>query len=555
MQSAAFRGVPLSSLGGSIDFSIFDLSRRIKCYGQEQIYVLSSIAVFLAIGIAAGVLFDLVPDMPLGTTFDEAKKTYFVLNGTQDFKHPLLMLQFVRGANWFAGDTDLNSVLELGRTGAAIFGGLFVFFAMVLAWRVVGTVSASVVGTLTAAAPMTVLHAQLFKEDIFVAPMLLFSLLALVRLTEVPSWNRAFAFGASAGLAASAKYVGAIIIPLAVFVPAVCCRVNATYFRWLGVSIVTAVAVFLTINWNLLFQFSTFQAGLSSEIEHALSRHLTYMPGWMTGFTWEWSNGLIPGLQPLFAWAALGAVAVVLAYWRSTPPTIRLVLLFTFVWYFVHELSPMKPVVGGTRHMTVMAGTCAILVVYAIHRLLDPVRAPRKQVAVAAIASVIALPSLWHSISLARSVSDDTQIVAEAVVAKINGSVLWPTFGPVARRTAQYPSTEDAPGIRNLMTSYDYMVILESVAQQIIEANRLGHQPSDVREAADLLSKIMERPALLITSPIGQLSYRNLPLRIVALNGPSDQLAAAAVRRREWPERYVTLTYNPGNTTRFFESE
>jgi hypothetical protein len=98
------------------------------------------------------------------------------------------------------------------------------------------------------------------------------------------------------------------------------------------------------------------------------------------------------------------------------------------------------------------------------------------------------------------------------------------------------------------MSSYDYMVILESVAQQIIEANRLGNQPSDVREAADLLSKIMERPALLITSPIGQLSYRNLPLRIVALNGPSEQLAAAVERRRDWPERYVTLTYNPGNT-------
>ena len=509
---------------------------------------MSSIAVFLVIGITAGILFDLVPDMPLGTTFDEAKKTYFVLNGTQDFKHPLLMLQFVRAANRLAGYTDLNNIVQLGRTAAAIFGGLFVFSAMVLAWRIVGTVGASIVGMMTAAAPMTVLHAQLFKEDIFVAPMLLFSLLALVRLAEVPSWNRAFAFGASAGLAASAKYVGATVIPLAFFVPAVCCRVNFTYVRCLGISIVTAIIVFLTINWNLLFQFSVFQTGLSSEIEHALSRHLTYMPGWMTGFTWEWSNGLIPGLQPLFAWMALGAVAIVLARWRSTPPTIRLVLLFTFVWYFMHELSPMKPVVGGTRHMTVMAGTCAILVVYAIHRLLDPIRAPRKQVAVAAMASVIALPSVWQSISLARSVSDDTQIVAEAIVSKINGSVVWPAFGPVARRTAQYPSTKDAAGISKLMSSYDYMVILESVAQQIIEANRLGNQPSDVREAADLLSKIMERPALLITSPIGQLSYRNLPLRIVALNGPSEQLAAAVERRRDWPERYVTLTYNPGNT-------
>jgi len=538
----------MSALPGPIDFLISDFSQRIKWRGQERYYLVSSIAVFLVIGITAGILFDLVPDMPLGTTFDEAKKTYFVLNGTQDFKHPLLMLQFVRAANRLAGYTDLNNIVQLGRTAAAIFGGLFVFSAMVLAWRIVGTVGASIVGMMTAAAPMTVLHAQLFKEDIFVAPMLLFSLLALVRLAEVPSWNRAFAFGASAGLAASAKYVGATVMPLAFFVPAVCCRVNFTYVRCLGISIVTAIIVFLTINWNLLFQFSVFQTGLSSEIEHALSRHLTYMPGWMTGFTWEWSNGLIPGLQPLFAWMALGAVAIVLARWRSTPPTIRLVLLFTFVWYFMHELSPMKPVVGGTRHMTVMAGTCAILVVYAIHRLLDPIRAPRKQVAVAAMASVIALPSVWQSISLARSVSDDTQIVAEAIVSKINGSVVWPAFGPVARRTAQYPSTKDAAGISKLMSSYDYMVILESVAQQIIEANRLGNQPSDVREAADLLSKIMERPALLITSPIGQLSYRNLPLRIVALNGPSEQLAAAVERRRDWPERYVTLTYNPGNT-------
>ncbi|HVD73621.1 MAG TPA: hypothetical protein VNC81_08570, partial [Xanthobacteraceae bacterium] len=46
--------------------------------------------------------------------------------------------------------------------------------------------------------------------------------------------------------------------------------------------------------------------------------------------------------------------------WRSSPPAIRLVLVFAVLWYFMHELSPMKPFMAIERHMTVMGGLFAV---------------------------------------------------------------------------------------------------------------------------------------------------------------------------------------------------
>ena len=487
--------------------------------------------------------------MPWDTTFDEAKKAYFILNSTQDFQQPLLMLQLIRAANRLVGYTDLDGVVRLGRTVSAMFGGVFVLSAMLLARQIFGMAGALPVGVLTAVAPLTVVHAHFFKEDIFVAPMLLFSLLTLARLCEAPALHRSLAFGAAAGLAASAKYIGVIVIPLAFVFPIVYFRcASIAYFKFLAASILVAVAVFLGVNCNLFYNFTFFVMGFSSEVTHALTRHVTYFPGWLSGFSWEWSNALLPGLQPLFAFAGAGAAIVILAQWRQAPPTVRLVLLFTVIWYLVHELSPMKPVIGSARHMTVMVGTCAILVVYAACRLVDTFRIPGKQIVVPAIALVLAVPCIWQSVRLARSVPYDTQIVAKALATRISGSVIWPAFDHLAsQHMAEYPSLTDAAGLRNLMNLYDFIVIWEPVAQHILEANRLGNQPLDVREAADLLTAIIERPALLITSKIGRFSYRNVPIRIVALNGRPEQLAAVVTLRGDWPAQEVTLTYISGS--------
>src|SRR4030088_1044534 len=133
-----------------------------------------------ALAVVAGIASDALADpprpaLPRAPQSNEPKKADFVLAGRQDFLQPLLLVQTVRLANLIARYTDQLALVELGRTVAAIFGGLTVLATIVLALALAAAVLAAV-------PPLVAFHAQLLKEDIFLAPWLLFALAALDRL-------------------------------------------------------------------------------------------------------------------------------------------------------------------------------------------------------------------------------------------------------------------------------------------------------------------------------------------------------------------------------------
>ena len=129
------------------------------------------------------------------------------------------MLQVVRFANFFFGHSDVSAVVGLGRAVAAVFGALTVGATVLLARRIVGEWMALAAGILAAVTPLLTFHAQLFKEDVFVAPWLLLAITALDRLRERPGIGRAATFGVLTGLAAASKYIGVIVLPLACLAP------------------------------------------------------------------------------------------------------------------------------------------------------------------------------------------------------------------------------------------------------------------------------------------------------------------------------------------------
>src|SRR5205823_3540188 len=74
-----------------------------------------------------------VKDFALGLHFEDIFKVQMVLTGASTHQHPLLMIHLVRAANAFLGLTDLQSVIELGRTFAAVAGGVLIIATFVLA--------------------------------------------------------------------------------------------------------------------------------------------------------------------------------------------------------------------------------------------------------------------------------------------------------------------------------------------------------------------------------------------------------------------------------------
>ena len=64
-------------------------------------------------------------NFPIGYHGDEGKKIHFALTNTQDFQHPLLLLQAIRAVNVFL-NLDPPGVALLGRTLRAIYAVLLV---------------------------------------------------------------------------------------------------------------------------------------------------------------------------------------------------------------------------------------------------------------------------------------------------------------------------------------------------------------------------------------------------------------------------------------------
>jgi 4-amino-4-deoxy-L-arabinose transferase-like glycosyltransferase len=450
------------------------------------------------------------------------------------------MLQIMRFVDFLAGSANRASVFAIGRLAAAASGGLLVFSATALARRAVGDFAALGTGVLTAVAPLTVLHAQLIKEDIFVAPWLILSVLALDHLVETPRWRQAVLFGIAAGLAASAKYVGVVLLPLSLLPPLWVASDLPRYYRMAALAVVVAVAVFCAINLPLFTSPQIFVGGVEREVNHALSGHLIVLTGWDANYLFTWKANIWPGLGAPLALAGLAGALLVAARWTASPLVLRRLLILAVAWYLMHELSPMKPYPEGARHMTVMAAMFAVFAAYAAEWAADRLPSRFHAPAVAAMIAAIAVVPAVTSYRLVQSAPDDTQIVARSIVASLAGPAVWAmpsTSGPPFELNQSIETIEQSPG---------FIVLNERFAEQHIWALSLPGQKDIMRGRALAYEALMKRPALRITSKAGDFAFRNVPHRITALAGDPRELEAAAQRFATIPD--IQLEVLPGQT-------
>lgn len=487
---------------------------------------------------AATFLFHLAPSLPLGVAFDEPLKVNFVLKGKQNFQHPILMLQLVRLASFLAGTSDKESVFALGRLAAAASGGLLVFSAIAVARRATGDLAALGAGVLTAVAPLTVLHAQLFKEDMFLAPWLILGLLALDHLVERPAWRQAVLFGLAAGLAASAKYVGVVVLALSLLPPLWVDTDLGRYYRMVALAVAVAAAVFCAVNLPLFANPLTFVGGVKSEVDHALTGHLIVLYGWQSHFIFTWTANLWPGLRAPLALTGLAGALIVAASWRESPPVLRRLLIFGLAWYLLHELPPMKPFPEGARHVTVMAAVFAIFAAFAAEWVANRLQPRFRAVTVAAMIAAIAVIPAITSYRLVQSAANDTQVVTKRIAESLSQPAIW------ARPATTEPSLELSRPVETIEQRPGFVVINELFAEQYLKALSLGGQKRQMRQRARAYEALAKRPALRVSSTAGSFAFRNAPYRIIALQGDSQQLEAAAERFATTPD--IALEIVPG---------
>jgi hypothetical protein len=178
----------------------------------------------------------------------------------------------------------------------------------------------------------------------------------------------------------------------------------------------------------------------------------------------------------------------------------------------------MKPFMAIERHMTVMGGLFAVLAVNLVERLCQRARVPP---AVATLA-------------IARSAPHDTRTMVERVRAALDGrdAVDW---------YATFPGYAHYPPLSKIDGATHYVVLVQETAERFAQSSSFAGQSDRTRAYARAYGELLARPAILVESTAGSFSYRNVPLRIVALRSDAARLGAVLAKLGPLPDTRLTL--------------
>ncbi len=306
---------------------------------------------------------------------DEYKKVQFVLSGHQDFRHPILMLQSARLLNQVFGLTEPDKLIILCRMVSASCGVLLVLLIYLLSRQGLSKTLSLLVALGLAVSPIFVIHAHYFKEDLIFTACSIFSLLCFLKMLKDRSGSATILWGLATGLAVAAQYKGAFLILLYFIFPRILPETDRSWVyknfrRGLGVM----AGVFLLVNYPLFLNMGNFFSGLGDEVGHAIGGHTLNVYPFHHWFAFHLINSLVPGLTLGVTLLALGGLAITLGRWNDASTADRLLLAYTMVFYFVHEISPMKTFPDFMRYMIPIVPAMMYFACKAIEQMCQRIR-------------------------------------------------------------------------------------------------------------------------------------------------------------------------------------
>ena len=466
-----------------------------------------------AILLLAAALYFTHADFPVELHPDEGTKVGFVLTGTQDFKHPLLLLQLVRGMRRTVPTDDPQRIAAMGRAVSGAAGLAILVFAHGLFRRSLGRRWALLATLLLAVAPILAVHAHYFKEDVLLTAACVGALLALCRCVEGRR-PATIELGVAIGLACATHYKGVLVVVPCLAAPALVAV--GSWRRWygrMGAAIGIAAVVFAVVNLPMLYDPEAALAGARFEAWHAASGHHVSVGGPADGRAFHLRRSLIPGLtEVVVALAALGAV-IGLRAWQAAVPATRLLLVFGLVSYLVVELAPLKPFPGYMRYVLPAVPAVVLAACLALREIAAPLRA-RALGWVAALVAVVAVAMpATRSARLVRHLDDDSRARAEAWLAAHDGRAMRELYAgrPVDRVSVADVdlATARAAGVTHVVASSFLYERIARGAALTPGADGLVH------EYAEKYRRLFARPYTEIPPAYMSFAFSDPTIRIV----------------------------------------
>jgi Dolichyl-phosphate-mannose-protein mannosyltransferase len=475
----------------------------------------ATMAALLVAAISVAVTLHLI-DYPLGAAWDELVKLRGVSTGRYRYYHPLFMIDLAQAAALVVQPPDMPALAQLIRILGALAGGVMVFATFTLARLVLPALPSLAAAAATAATPLFIVHARIFKEDIFVAPFLLLALVALIRLLQEPAPHRAILLGLLIGCAAGSKYVGAVMLPFALLA-ILLVPTPGPERRALRAGTVSLVSIgtFLLIMLPAIRRLNRWRVGVNSELSHSIRGHDVPLPPSVTWGLFHLRESLWPGIgTPLLALGLLGLAAPFVAARERRMPLL-LIAAFAVAWYAIHEATPLKPFPDFPRYMLPLVPLLMILGASFVYEL--AARWDHRGILAAIVLALAAVPALMMSVQI-NAPDVDPRGVVPAIVTASGASA---TFD----RYSDYERTRRILGLRPTNDATDVVV-----------TSNLAYDRFTLDAAPDAMAAyyraLASHPHLDVSNGRPTMAYFNPVVRVVALDGSVARLnkIAAAIR-------------------------
>jgi hypothetical protein len=233
----------------------------------------------LAVAVASVILFTRLNGFSVFRHPDEPDKVAQVIGGEWNLHHPPMLLWVTDLAVRVSGTArDEQSVAGVGRAVSACFCAMGVGALSLFAWRWKGPVAGVLAGLLLLTHHQLFELAHYFKEDTPLLAGVALSFLAMQRFRRTGSRLSAALLGGACAVAASGKYLGLAMVPLALFAvlmrpKAEVCRDEVPHLNW-GWFLAALLAGIALLNWPIFGRIPTLFESVGREMEFAFEgRH------------------------------------------------------------------------------------------------------------------------------------------------------------------------------------------------------------------------------------------------------------------------------------------
>ncbi len=328
-------------------------------------------------------------------------------------------------------------------------------------------------------------------------------------------------FGLSTGLAVSAQYKGLLLILLYLIFPLLLSDLEKRrLYKHISMSLGIILPVFLLINFPILLDPANFYNGIAFESRHVTEGHTLKISPVQHLFGFHLMNSLIPGISLSVTFFALFGIACTIYKWKGAERVDKLLAVYTALFYFAHELSPMKAAPDYMRYMILITPSLIFFAgkfVYYTNMTIKGIskRWAVQQGASALMAVMIILP-LYDTVLLDYYLRNDTRIEAEEWVSSRGGRAVYEYYATAKKADVWSVAAVNVQKAKRL--GIDYLVASSFRYERYFIGAQLSGQHQSVQDMHERYVRLFSNPYVEISPAHKSFAFSNPVIRIVDIS-------------------------------------